>query len=388
MIISPAERTQSVTEYYFATKLREIEEMKKQGKKVLNLGIGSPDMMPHNDVLEELALQSKAEGSNGYQSYTGLPALREAFAVWYRRYFGIDLNPNGEILPLMGSKEGIMHISMAFLNPGDGVLVPNPGYPAYDAVTRLVGARVEEYDLKPENDWLPDFEDLETKDLQGVKLMWVNYPNMPCGAKANAAFFDRLVSFARQKKILICNDNPYSFILNDNPLSIFSAEGAREVALELNSMSKSHNMAGFRMGMVAGKADYLKSILTVKSNMDSGMYKPIQMAAVKALQSPPEWYQSINAEYKKRRLLAETIFDEMNVKFDPGQSGMFLWGRVPENFADGFGCSDHLLYHYGVFITPGGIFGSNGNQFIRLSLCSSQEVFKEAIERINGNLNK
>lgn len=388
MIIQPAERTQSVTEYYFATKLREIEEMKKQGKKVLNLGIGSPDMMPHNDVLEELALQSKAEGSNGYQSYTGLPALREAFAVWYRRYFGIDLNPNGEILPLMGSKEGIMHISMAFLNPGDGVLVPNPGYPAYDAVTRLVGARVEEYDLKPENDWLPDFEDLENMDLKGVKLMWVNYPNMPSGAKANAAFFDRLVSFARQKKILICNDNPYSFILNDNPLSIFSAEGAREVALELNSMSKSHNMAGFRMGMVAGKADYLKSILTVKSNMDSGMYKPIQMAAVKALQSPPEWYQSINAEYKKRRLLAETIFDEMNVKFDPGQSGMFLWGRVPENFADGFGCSDHLLYHYGVFITPGGIFGSNGNQFIRLSLCSSQEVFKEAIERINGNLNK
>ena len=388
MIIQPAIRTQTVSEYYFAAKLREIEELRLQGKKVLNLGIGSPDMMPHGDVLEELALQSKADGSNGYQSYTGLPALREAFAGWYKKYFGIDLNPAGEILPLMGSKEGIMHISMAFLNPGDGVLVPNPGYPAYDAVTRLVGARVVEYDLKPENDWLPDFEELENIDLKGVKLMWVNYPNMPSGAMANAAFFGRLVSFAREKKILICNDNPYSFILNDNPLSIFSAEGAREVALELNSMSKSHNMAGFRMGMVAGKADYLKSILTVKSNMDSGMYKPIQLAAVKALQSPPEWYQSINAEYKKRRRIAGSIFDKLEVAYDPGQSGMFLWGRIPEHFAGAMSFSDHILKNYLLFITPGDIFGSNGKRYIRISLCSNQEIFSEALHRISeGNIN-
>jgi len=288
----------------------------------------------------------------------------------------------------MGSKEGIMHISMAFINPGDGVLIPNPAYPTYRAVSNLVGARLIEYDLKPENGWLPDLNALQKMDLSGVKLMWVNYPNMPTGKKATIVFFEKLIRFAKRNRILICNDNPYSFILNDQPLSIFAAAGAKEAALELNSLSKSHNMAGFRMGMVAGHADYLKAIVKVKSNMDSGMYKPIQLAAVKALQSPPAWYESINDEYKKRRLLAETIFDEMKVKFDAGQSGMFLWGRVPANFADGFSCSDHLLYNYGVFITPGGIFGSNGNQFIRLSLCSSQEVFKEAIERINGNLNQ
>ncbi|MBE0639572.1 MAG: aminotransferase class I/II-fold pyridoxal phosphate-dependent enzyme [Bacteroidales bacterium] len=387
MIIQPAERTNTVTEYYFASKLREIEELKRQGKKVLNLGIGSPDMMPHDDVLDEMASQSKKQGSNGYQSYTGLPALREAFAGWYKRYFGIELDPGGEILPLMGSKEGIMHISMAFLNPGDGVLIPNPGYPAYAAVTRLVGAMPVEYNLKPENGWLPDFEEIENMDLTGVKLMWVNYPNMPSGAKANLEFFNQLIHFAKQKKILICNDNPYSFILNDNPLSIFSAEGAKEVALELNSMSKSHNMAGFRMGMVSGQADYLKNILTVKSNMDSGMYKPIQLAAIKALQSPPEWYSMINAEYAKRRNLAGKLFDTMAVDYDSEQTGMFLWGLIPEGFADGYDCSDHLLYKHNVFITPGGIFGSNGNQFIRVSLCSKPEVFEEVIERVIGSFN-
>lgn len=387
MIIEPAERTHTVNEYYFAAKLRELEELKQQGKKILNLGIGSPDLMPHEDVIGELGMQSQQPGSNGYQSYNGITALREAFAGWYKRYFGIDLDPVREILPLMGSKEGIMHISMAFLNPGDGVLIPNPGYPTYSAVANLVGARLIEYDLKPENGWLPDVDALQTMDLPGVKLMWINYPNMPTGTKATVSFFEKLVSFAKKNRILICNDNPYSFILNNQPLSIFAAEGAKEVALELNSLSKSHNMAGFRMGMVTGQADYLKNIQKIKSNMDSGMYKPIQLAAVKALQSPPDWYESINAEYQERRRLAGMIFDELGVKYDDSQSGMFLWGRVPDAFADGYVCSDHLLRKYGVFITPGGIFGSNGNQYIRLSLCSSQEVFAEVINRMINNVN-
>lgn len=385
MIIEPAERTHTVNEYYFAAKLRELEELKQQGKKILNLGIGSPDLMPHEEVIGELGLQSQQEGSNGYQSYTGIAALREAFAGWYKKYFGIDLDPAGEILPLMGSKEGIMHISMAFLNPGDGVLIPNPGYPTYSAASNLVGARLIEYDLKPENGWMPDLDELQAMDLSGVKLMWINYPNMPTGTKATVSFFEKLVNFAKQNRILICNDNPYSFILNDQPLSIFAAEGAKEVALELNSLSKSHNMAGFRMGMVAGQASYLKAILKIKSNMDSGMYRPIQLAAVKALQSPPEWYESINAEYKKRRQLAGAIFDQLGVKYDFSQSGMFLWGFIPEQFAGAISFSDYILAKYSLFITPGDIFGTNGKNHIRISLCSNQETFREALDRISKN---
>jgi LL-diaminopimelate aminotransferase len=385
MIIEPAVRTHTVNEYYFAAKLRELEELKQQGKNILNLGIGSPDLMPHEEVISELGLQSRQQGSNGYQSYSGIAALREAFAGWYKKYFGIDLDPAGEILPLMGSKEGIMHISLAFLNPGDGVLIPNPGYPTYSAVSKLVGARLIEYDLKPENGWMPDLNELQAMDLSGIKLMWINYPSMPTGAKASVGFFRKLVSFAKKNRILICNDNPYSFILNDQPLSIFSAEGAKEVTIELNSLSKSHNMAAFRIGMVAGEASYLKTILNVKSNMDSGMYKPIQLAAVKALKSPPEWYESINMEYKKRRQLAGGIFDELGVKFDDCQSGMFLWGRIPEEFPGAICFSDLILANYLLFITPGDIFGSNGKNHIRISLCSSQDVFREALDRIGIN---
>lgn len=383
MIIEAAQRTNTVAEYYFSTKLREIEEQRQQGKKVLNLGIGNPDLMPSENVIREIHKQSQIEGSNGYQSYTGLPELRKAFATWYKKYFKVELDPNGEILPLMGSKEGIMHISMAYLNPGDGVLVPNPGYPAYSAVTRMVGAQPVEYNLKPENGWLPDFDKLEAMDLSGVKMMWVNYPHMPTGTSASKALFSQLVDFAKRKKILLCNDNPYSFILNDKPLSILSADGAKEVAIELNSLSKSHNMAGFRMGMVAGRADYLKHILKIKSNMDSGMYKPIQLAAIEALQNPPYWYESINAEYKIRRQLAGELFTSLGVKYGKSQVGMFLWGHVPNDFFDSYAFSDCLLSNYSLFITPGSIFGSNGARYTRISLCSSQEAFSEAIDRIN-----
>jgi len=383
MIIEAAQRTNTVAEYYFSTKLREIEQQRRQGKKVLNLGIGNPDLMPSENVIQEIRNQSHLEGSNGYQSYTGLQELREAFAAWYQKYFSVKLNPNGEILPLMGSKEGIMHVSMAFLNPGDGVLVPNPGYPAYGAVTRLVGAQPMEYNLKLENGWLPDFNKLEEMDLTGVKLMWVNYPHMPTGTQATEELFGKLVDFAKRKSILICNDNPYSFILNDQPLSILSVEGAKDVAIELNSLSKSHNMAGFRIGMVAGDSEYLNHILKIKSNMDSGMYKPIQLAAVKALQNPPCWYDSINDEYKERRKLAASLFNSLGLEYDDKQAGLFLWGRIPFDFFDSYAFSDCLLKNYSLFITPGSIFGSNGSRYTRISLCSSREVFKEAISRIN-----
>jgi len=386
MIIEAAQRTNTVAEYYFSTKLREIDEQRRQGKKVLNLGIGNPDRMPSANVIREIHDQSKLEGSNGYQSYTGLLELRRAFAEWYKKYFRLSLDPDDEILPLMGSKEGIMHISMAYLNPGDGVLVPNPGYPAYSAATRLVGAQAIEYNLKSENGWLPDFNKLEEMDLSGVKLMWVNYPHMPTGTKATARLFQRLVDFARLKKILICHDNPYSFILNSRPLSILSVNGAKEVAIELNSLSKSHNMAGFRIGMVAGRSDYLKHILKIKSNMDSGMYKPIQLAAVKALQNPPEWYESINEEYKSRRKLAGSLFHSLGIEYDEKQAGMFLWGRIPDEFSDSFSFSDFLLKKYSLFITPGSIFGSNGASYARVSLCSNREIFSEAMDRVNKKI--
>ncbi len=382
MIIEAAQRTNTVAEYYFSSKLREIEEQRRQGKKVLNLGIGNPDLMPSENVNQEIHFQSKLRGSNGYQSYSGLPELRKAFVEWYKKYFDVELDPKDEILPLMGSKEGIMHISMAYLNPEDGVLIPNPGYPAYGAVTHLVGAQAVEYNLKSENGWLPDFDKLEEMELSGVKLMWVNYPHMPTGTRASKELFQQLVDFAKRKKILLCNDNPYSFILNDEPLSILSVKGAADVAIELNSLSKSHNMAGFRVGMVAGRSDYLKNILKIKSNMDSGMYKPIQYAAISALQNPAEWYDSINNEYKVRRKLAGELFFNLGVDYDENQVGMFLWGHIPNNFFDSYAFSNGLLSNYSLFITPGSIFGSNGSGYTRISLCSNQETFKEAIHRV------
>jgi len=381
-MITPAKRTQLVNEYYFSKKLKEIEELNKHGEKVINLGIGNPDRLPPEEALEQLSIQAKKEGVHGYQSYIGIPELRKAFADWYQKFFDVQLNPTNEIIPLMGSKEGIMHVSLAFLNPGDGVLIPNPGYPTYRAVSELVGANVMEYDLKAENNWYPDFEQLANSDLSGVKIMWVNYPHMPTGQPASIALFKQLIEFGQKHQILICNDNPYSFILNDNPQSIFSVEGSKEIALELNSLSKSHNMAGFRIGMVAGHSTYLQSILKVKSNMDSGMYKPLQMAAIKALESESSWYVRLNEVYEKRRLLVWKIFDRLNATYDKNQKGLFIWAKIPEKYNDAFEFSDVILNEARVFITPGSIFGSNGNRYARISLCSEEVILEETMKRL------
>ncbi len=384
-MIKPADRTNLVQEYYFSRKLKEIEQMNRNGDNILNLGIGNPDMSPSSETLKTLVDAVNIPINHGYQSYKGIPELRKAFAEWYNRFYNIQLNFDTEILPLMGSKEGIMHISMAFLNKGDKVLVPNPGYPTYSAVSKIVGAEIINYDLLPENNWYPDFDALENKDLSNVKIMWVNYPNMPTGQYASADIYKKLITFGKKHNILICNDNPYSFILNENPLSILSIDGAKDIAIELNSLSKSHNMAGFRVGMVAGNAEYISYILKIKSNMDSGMYKPVQLAASKALESSWDWYNSINSEYKKRRETVWQLFDALNAKYDRNQTGMFVWARITDSFSDSFEFSDKVLYESKVFITPGGIFGSNGNRYVRISLCSSQQTLKEAIDRVSVN---
>jgi LL-diaminopimelate aminotransferase len=380
--ISPASRVGEVEEYYFSKKLREIARMRAEGKAVLNLGIGSPDLPPAREVVDELANHAAFNDSHGYQSYNGLPQLREAFAGWYQQWFGVSLDPEGEVLPLIGSKEGLMHIAMAFLEPGDEALVPNPGYPAYRAVSQLAGAAVREYCLDESRGWLPDLAALEREDLQRAKVMWVNYPNMPTGRAADPAFFQELIAFARRHRILIVNDNPYAFILNDELHSILAQPGARELALELNSLSKAHNMAGWRVGMLAGAKEYLQAVMRFKSNMDSGMFKPLQMAAAKALQSPPEWYASLNAVYRERRAKAFQLLDALGCQYEPGQVGMFVWAKVPPAYRDGYALSDQVLYDAHVFLTPGGIFGSQGDGYVRLSLCSSNALYEEALMRV------
>jgi aspartate/methionine/tyrosine aminotransferase len=381
-IIAPAQRLGNVEEYYFSRKLREIAELRAAGHPVINLGIGSPDLPPHPSVVQALHTHSNHHGNHAYQSYIGLPELRHAFAGWYERYFNVTLDPQREVLPLIGSKEGIMHISMAFLNPGDEVLVPNPGYPTYPSATELTGARIRHYYLEAENGWLPDLKTLAQKDLSRVKIMWVNYPHMPTGTPADPAFFARLVEFARAHRILLVNDNPYAFILNDQPCSLLSVPGAREVALELNSLSKAHNMAGWRVGMLAGAAPYLETVLRFKSNMDSGMFKPVQMAAVQALQLEQSWYDGLNEVYRRRRQLAQQLLQVLGCAFDERQVGMFVWARVPTSHSDGYALSDDILYNHHVFLTPGGIFGSQGERYVRISLCSTEEVLGEAIGRI------
>lgn len=381
-MVTTARRLESVTEYYFAGKLREIAQMQRDGKPVLNLGIGSPDLPPHPAVVAVLQSETEHPKAHGYQSYTGIPTLREAWAAWYAHYYDTTLNPDNEILPLIGSKEGIVHISMAFLEPGDVALVPNPGYPTYRAASLLAGAEVECYDLKEENDWLPDFENLEKTDPSRVKILWANYPQMPTGAPGSATVFQQLVSFAKRHNILVVNDNPYSFILNKHPRSILAADGAKEVALELNSLSKSHNMAGWRVGMVAGHADYLKAILRFKSNMDSGQFLPVQRAAIEALRLPASWYADLNAIYAERQKAAFEILKTLDCQFDNCQQGMFVWAKIPDRYRDGFELSDYLLYEKNVFLTPGGIFGSNGEQYVRVSLCSPVEILKDAVSRI------
>jgi aspartate/methionine/tyrosine aminotransferase len=382
MSIQPAHRVNAVEEYYFSRKLEQIRQMNLEGTPVINLGIGSPDLPPSPEAVDKLAETARKSNSHGYQSYTGIPALRQAFANWYKRFFNVTLNPANEVLLLMGSKEGVMHISMAFLNPGDKVLVPNPGYPAYAAVSKIVGAEILNYDLVAENNWQPDLDALEKLDLSGVKLMWVNYPNMPTGARASLDLFKRLVAFGKKHNILIVNDNPYSFVLNNEQLSILSVEGAKDVALELNSMSKSHNMAGWRIGMVGGKSEFIQYVLRVKSNMDSGMFLAMQEAAIKALESPIEWYEELNVEYTKRREIASAIFNHLGCTYDKDQVGMFLWGKIPAGIGSTEHITDAILQLARVFITPGFIFGSNGTQFIRISLCCSTELLNEALWRI------
>ncbi len=382
MKVKPADRTLLVEEYYFSRKLKQIDDMRQEGADVINLGIGSPDQPPSGNTVSRLAAEAEKPDVHGYQSYTGIPALRKAFAEWYLRYFNVRLDPEGEILPLMGSKEGIMHISMAFVNPGDEVLVPDPGYPTYSSVTNLVGGRVRYYDLKEENNWLPDIDSLEKSDLTGTKIMWINYPHMPTGTKASHEVLSRLVSFASRNNILLCNDNPYSFILNTEYLSVLNVENAMDAAIELNSMSKSHNMAGWRIGMVAGNREYIKAILKVKSNMDSGMFMPMQMAAVEALNNPDSWYENVNSLYRRRRKTAESILDILGCTFDREQAGLFLWGRIPENIESGEEFAEEILTKTHVFITPGFIFGQNGNRYVRISLCASEDRLSEARERL------
>ncbi|MDX1906118.1 MAG: aminotransferase class I/II-fold pyridoxal phosphate-dependent enzyme [Bacteroidia bacterium] len=382
MIIPPAQRLAQVEEYYFARKLAEIRRRTAAGENIINLGIGSPDLMPSEDTLKELISSALEPGHHGYQPYRGIPQLRTAFADWYMNTYGVTLDPEQEILPMIGSKEAIFHISMAFLNPGDRVLIPDPGYPTYTSVTHLAGGVPVYYPLTQANGWYPDFEALAATDLTGVKIMWVNYPHMPTGAPATYALFEQLIAFGRTHGILICHDNPYSLILNPEPMSILSVPGARDVALELNSLSKSHNMAGWRIGLAAGRADYLNEVLRVKSNMDSGMFLPMQQAAVKALANPGAWHQERNEEYRQRRLIVMEMMRSLGCAFDEKQTGMFLWGQIPSYADSGEAFSEELLNQIQVFITPGFIFGPAGQRYIRISLCASRKRLQEALGRI------
>jgi aspartate/methionine/tyrosine aminotransferase len=382
MKVKPAIRTSSIQEYYFSKKLKQIDLMKAAGADIISLGIGSPDLAPSANTIDRLYEEARKPSSHGYQSYIGIPALRNAFADWYRKYFNVGLDPQSEILPLMGSKEGIMHISMAYVNPGDEVLVPNPGYPAYASAANLVGGVVRYYELDEKNNWHPDLEELEKSDLKNVKIMWTNYPHMPTGAGATRELFNKLVSFGKRHNILLCNDNPYSFILNNNHNSILATEGAKDIALELNSLSKSHNMAGWRIGMVAGDKEYISGILKVKSNMDSGMFLPLMAAAAEALKNPSSWYDEINSVYKKRRLIVEEIMGILNCSFDKNQTGLFLWGKIPGEVESSEMFTDEILEKAHVFVTPGSVFGSKGKRYIRISLCAREEVLEKAKKRL------
>ncbi|WP_228852462.1 pyridoxal phosphate-dependent aminotransferase [Aegicerativicinus sediminis] len=380
-MIEPATRLQTVQEYYFSRKLKEVALLKEAGKPIINLGIGSPDLEPPQKALDGLVGSLQLAEANKYQSYIGLPELREAMAKFYNDHYQVGLSPKTEILPLMGSKEGIMHISLAFLNPGDEVLIPNPGYPTYSSVTNLVGAIPKFYDLTEENNWQPNLMDLENSDLSKVKLMWINYPHMPTGAVASNKNFEDIIAFAKRHNILVVNDNPYSFILNDYPRSILKYPGAKEVCLELNSISKTFNMAGWRVGMVAGNADYISHVLKVKSNMDSGMFYGIQKGAVEALKSSKLWFVSLNSVYEQRRNLVWKMADALNCKYDKNAVGLFVWAKLPQGIdSDSF--IDNILKEKNIFITPGHIFGSNGEGYIRFSLCGGTEDLEEALARL------
>lgn len=379
-----AKRLEGIGEYYFSQKLREIEELNKQGKQIINLGIGSPDLPPHPDVIKTLQEEAAKPGTHAYQSYKGSPVLRKAFADWYHNWYGVELSAETEILPLIGSKEGIMHICMTYLDKKDEVLVPNPGYPTYRSAVKLAGGKCVEYELKEKHNYAPDFHKLEKKDLSKVKLMFVNYPQMPTGQLPTNELFEQLVAFGKKHHILIIHDNPYSFILNDNPVSLLSVDGAKEVVIELNSLSKSHNMAGWRVGVLCGAKERIEEVLRFKSNMDSGMFLPLQLAAAKALTLGKDWQDEVNAIYRERREKVFELLDTLNCIYSKDQAGMFVWARIPSEYKTGFELSDKVLYGANVFITPGGIFGTSGDKYIRVSLCAPVSRFEESLQRIRS----
>ena len=382
--ITPADRVGSIQDCYFSKKLKEVAEMNAQGKNVISLGIGSPDLPPSEETIETLCTHAHQANEHGYQPHVGIPELRQGFADWYRTWYGVELDPKSEIQPLIGSKDGILHISLAFLNPGDGVLIPNPGYPTYSSVSKLVGAKLIYYDLLEDKGWQPDFDALEQMDLSGVKMMWTNYPNMPTGGNATPALYERIVDFGRRHGILICNDNPYSFILNEHPLSILAVPGAKEICIELNSMSKAHNMPGWRMAMLASNAQFVQWVLKVNSNIESGQFKPMQYAAAKALQADKSWYDGMNKVYRSRRDLAGQIMQALGCTYDEQQVGMFLWGRIPDSAESAEAIANKVLYEARVFLTPGFIFGSRGERYIRISLCCKNEALQEALNRVKS----
>ena len=381
--IKPAERLSLVSEYYFSRKLKEVAQMNAEGKDIISLAIGSPDMPPSKQTIQTLCDVASRPDTHGYQPTMGTPELRKAMADFYKRWYGVDLNPATEIQPLIGSKEGILHVTLAFVNPGEEVLVPNPGYPTYTSLSKILGAKVVNYDLMEDNGWQPDFEQLEKMDLSRVKLMWTNYPNMPTGGNARMETYERLVDFARKHNIVVVNDNPYSFILNDKPMSLLQVEGAKDCCIEFNSMSKSHNMPGWRVGMCATNPTFISWILKIKSNIDSGTFRGIQLAAAAALSNDEEWHHEANIEtYARRRKYAEQIMDALGCKYDPNQVGMFLWGRIPDSYSNCEELTERVLHEARVFITPGFIFGSKGERYVRISLCAKEEKIQAALERI------
>ena len=387
-MVQPADRLNLVSEYYFSRKLKEVAQLNAEGRDIISLAIGSPDMPPSPQTIEKLCEVARRPDTHGYQPTMGTPELREAMAAFYRRWYGVEANPNTEILPLIGSKEGILHITLAFCNPGDRVLVPNPGYPTYTALSKILGAEIVNYDLVETDGWQPDFNQLEQMNLTGVKLMWTNYPNMPTGGRARRETYERLVQFARKHDIVVLNDNPYSFILSKELLSIMQVEGAKDCCIELNSMSKSHNMPGWRVGMCIAKPEFISWILKVQSNIESGMFRGLQLAAAEALTTNDEaWHREANFDvYHRRRMWAEQIMTALGCTFDPDQVGMFLWGRIPDHYTNAEQLTERVLHEARVFITPGFIFGSNGERYIRISLCAKEEKIKEALGRIKKSL--
>ena len=389
-MIQPADRLQNVQEYYFSRKLKEVAQLNAEGKDIISLAIGSPDMPPSQQTIDKLCQVAKEPTAHGYQPTMGTPELRQAMATFYKRWYNVDVDSKTEVLPLIGSKEGILHVTLAFVNPGDQVLVPNPGYPTYTSLSKILGAEIVNYDLREEDGWQPDFDALEKMDLSRVKLMWTNYPNMPTGGVARMQTYERLVAFAKKHGIVVVNDNPYSFILNDKPLSLMQVSGAKDCCIEFNSMSKSHNMPGWRVGLCVSNATFISWILKIKSNIDSGTFRGIQLAAAEALaNNSAEWHQEANINtYRRRRVIAERIMTTLGCTFDPNQAGMFLWGRIPDSYADVEELTEKVLHEARVFITPGFIFGSNGSRYIRISLCAKEDKIEEALKRIEEMKNK